>query len=409
MNSSSQRIIAELQHRGVQVICPESVYIDPAIDPERISRDGVVIHPGTRLMGADTLIGLGCVIGEEAPVTLEDCALGKRVHFKGGYARKSAFLDDVSIGSGAQIREGCILEEQSSIATSSGLKQTVLMPYVTVGSLVNFCDAMMAGGTSRHDHSEVGSGVIHFNFTPAGSKATASLFGDVPRGVFLREKRIFLGGLVGVVGPRTVGYGSVIGAGSVLRDDVADDEFVLAQLPQYVHRHATPPDRVKAAKLADTVAKTIDYMAQLRALKLWYTSVRWAYCGRFRLGALLNQAVQEILDTAVVERGNRLKAYAGAITTDYAGGKQFIAKVDDLIDAATVVDLPVDQAVISTIDEPALRRSSAYLDTMAQLPDGVVAEGQAWLREVVDTVGRAAASTVPALHLGRWHGDASPS
>jgi len=402
VNSSSERIITELQHRGVQIICPESVYIDPAIDPERISRDGVVLHPGTRLHGADTLIGPGCVVGEESPATLDDCALGKRVHFKGGYGRHSALLDDTSISTGAQVREGCIMEEQSSAATSVGLKQTVLMPYVTVGSVVNFCDALMAGGTKRHDHSEVGSGVIHFNFTPAGTKATASLFGDVPRGVFLRERRIFIGGLVGMIGPLKVGFGSVVGAGSVLRDDVADDEFVLNTPAQDVHRPVTPPGQVKPFKLVDTVAKNIDYIAQLRALKLWYASVRMAYCGRSRLGGLLNQTVQNLLDESIIERGNRLKGYADAITANFTGGRQFIAKVDDLIEAARTVDLPVDQSVVAAINEPALQRSTAYLDAMSALPVHVVAAGQAWLQNVVDTVGRAAASTIPAVDLRRW-------
>ena len=228
MEKASKQVLRELLHRGVTVVSPKSVYLDPAIDPERISRENVVLYPGVRLIGADTLIGPGCVIGEEAPVTLSNCALGKRVRFRGGYATRAAFLDDVVVGSGAQIREGCLLEEESSVAHCVGLKQTVLMPYATVGSLVNFCDGLLAGGTSRRDHSEVGSGFVHFNFTPDGTKATASLFGDVPRGVFLREKRIFLGGQVGVVGPRRVGYGSVVGAGSVLRDDVGEGEGCFA-------------------------------------------------------------------------------------------------------------------------------------------------------------------------------------
>lgn len=394
--------MTELQHRGVQIIRPESVYVDPAIDPERISRDGVVLHPGTRLRGANTLIGPGCVIGEESPATLDSCALGKRVRFKGGYAHKSALLDDVSVSTGAQFREGCILEEQASAATSVGLKQTVLMPYVTVGSVVNFCDALMAGGTKRHDHSEVGSGVIHFNFTPSGTKATASLFGDVPRGVFLRERRIFIGGLVGMIGPLKVGYGSVIGAGSVLRDDVADDEFVLNTPAQNVHRPVAQTHNVKPVKLADTVAKTIDYIAQLRALKLWYSSVRMAYCGRFRLGGLLNQTVQHLLDESIVERGARLKGYADAIAPDFAEGRHFVASVNDLIEAASAVELPVDETVVASINEPSLRRSATYLDTMAGLPDDLVSAGQTWLQTVVDTVGRAAASTVSELNLGRW-------
>lgn len=51
----------------------------------------------------------------------------------------------------------------------------------------------MAGGTSRKDHSEVGSSYIHFNYTPDGDKTTPSLICDVPRGVMLNQPPIFLG------------------------------------------------------------------------------------------------------------------------------------------------------------------------------------------------------------------------
>lgn len=399
MTSSSQRLIEALQHRGVEILCPESVYIDPAIDPERISRENVVLHPGTRLRGANTLIGPGCVIGQEAPATLDDCALGKRVQFKGGYATKSAFLDDVQIGSGAQIREDCLIEEQASAAHTVGLKQTILMPYATVGSLVNFCDAMLGGGTGPSDHSEIGSGFIHFNFTPAGTKATASLFGDVPRGVFLREPRIFLGGQVGVVGPRKVGYGALVGAGSLLRDDLPDGQFAIALPEHEVRRPVSPAGRVKPVKVAEVAAKTIDYIAQLRTLRLWYKAVRSAYCGRFRLGALLNESVRQLLDDAVAERGKRLVQYANTIDVTDAGSRQFVAKVDDLIEAATKVELPVDKAVVEAIILPANHRAAAYLETMAILDDQTVAAGQTWLQNAVDTVKQAAFGTVPALDL----------
>ena len=121
------------------------------------------------------------------------------------------------------MREGTLLEERASTAHCVGLKQTILLSFATLGSLINFCDVLMAGGTSRRDHSEVGSGFIHFNFTPwgqAGDKATASLVGDVVGGVFLDRRRIFLGGAGGMIGPRSVGYGSIAGAGQVLRRDV---------------------------------------------------------------------------------------------------------------------------------------------------------------------------------------------
>ena len=402
MKTSSKQVLKELQHRGVTVINPKTTYLDPAIDPERISRENVVLHPGTRLIGANTLIGPGCVIGEEAPVTLNSCALGKRVHFKGGYATKSAFLDDTVVGSGAQVREGCLMEEESSLAHCVGLKQTVLMPYATVGSLVNFCDGLLAGGTSRRDHSEVGSGFIHFNFTPAGTKATASLFGDVPRGVFLHENRIFLGGQVGVVGPRRVGFGAVVGAGSVLRDDVEDDEFVVTGPAPDVRRPVRSAERVGAAKLARVVGQTVDYIGQLRALRLWYTQVRWAFCGRFRLGGLLNVECQAVIDTQVAERAKRLREYAGVIEPIDDAGRQLVAQIDALLQAATTVTLPVDHDVVKTIGDYSLRRSATYLETLASLDADTLEAGQHWLQSVVDTVGRAAAQTVPDLRFGRW-------
>ena len=402
MSKSCKAVLKELQHRGVTVINPKTIYLDPKIDPERISRENVVLYPGTRLIGASTLIGPGCVIGEEGPVTLNDCALGKRVRFKGGYATKSAFLDDVAVGSGAQIREGCLMEEESSAAHCVGLKQTVLMPYATVGSLVNFCDGLLAGGTNRRDHSEVGSGFVHFNFTPAGTKATASLFGDVPRGVFLHEKRIFLGGQVGVVGPRRVGYGAVVGAGSVLRDDVGEDEFIVTGPPSDIHRTVRPAEQVGVAKLGRVVGQTIDYIGQLRTLRLWYTTVRSAFCGRFRLGGLLNQVCQRVLDDAVAERAKRLREYTTVVEPIDDAGRQLVAHIDQLLQAATSVELPVDDDVVKAVTDPALQRSALYLQVMAALDDDTLAAGQDWLQAAVDTVGRAAAATVPDLPFGRW-------
>ena len=117
------------------------------------------------------------------------------------------------------MREGTILEEEASIAHTVGLKQTILFPFVTLGSLINFCDCLMAGGTDRKNHSEVGSSYIHFNFTPNQDKATPSLIGDVPRGVMLNQRPIFLGGQGGMVGPVRLDYGITVAAGTILRKD----------------------------------------------------------------------------------------------------------------------------------------------------------------------------------------------
>ena len=397
---TEDRIMAELVHRGVTIHCPQSVYIAPDVDPSRISRDSVVLHPGTQIRGADTLIGPGCVLGEEGPVTLDNAALGKRVHVKGGFVARSALLDDVTIGLGAQVREGCVMEEQTTLGHNVGIKQTILMPYVTLGSQINFCDAMMGGGTSRRDHSEVGSGFVHFNFTPIGTKATASMFGDVPRGVFLRQKRIFLGGMVGAVGPLKVGYGSVVGAGSMLRSDIGDDEFVLSSAHDEVRRAVTPSGQMKPAKVAAIIDHNLNYLAQLRTLLMWYTSVRWVFCGRFRLGGLLNQQVQGILVSTAEERVKRLRDLA--IVIDDAENRRpsklpLRERVDAAIEALMQAELPLDEGVIEDITEPSLKRDAGYLDTMAGLDDAVVAAGQAWLQSAVDACMTAASQALGDL------------
>ncbi|MCK7504346.1 MAG: hypothetical protein MZV70_09845 [Desulfobacterales bacterium] len=120
--------------------------------------------------------------------------------------------------------------------TRVGLKQTILFPFVTLGSLINFCDCLMAGGTSRSNHSEVGSSYIHFNFTPDADKTTPSLIGDVPRGVMLNQPPIFLGGQGGMVGPLRMGYGNVVAAGSILRQDYPQNNQLIFDMP-HVPRH----------------------------------------------------------------------------------------------------------------------------------------------------------------------------
>ncbi|MDD4102668.1 MAG: hypothetical protein PHU80_08570, partial [Kiritimatiellae bacterium] len=214
-------ILQKLQARGILFLDPETVYVAPNLNPERIA-PGVTIHPGCRLSGSSLSIGPGSVLGRESPATVIDCQLGSNVELAGGFFERSTFLDGFKAGSGAHVRPGCLFEEESSVAHCAGVKQTVFMPWATAGSLINLCDCLLAGGTGRKNHSEVGSSYIHFNFTPHQDKATASLIGDVPRGVMLNQPPIFLGGQGGLVGPCVIEYGTVIPAGQIWRGDVRE-------------------------------------------------------------------------------------------------------------------------------------------------------------------------------------------
>ncbi|MBC8067917.1 MAG: hypothetical protein IAG13_06240 [Deltaproteobacteria bacterium] len=187
-----------------------------------------------------------------------------------------------------------------------GLKHTILLAHVTLGSLINFCDVLMAGGSSRKDHSEVGSGFIHFNFTPwgrSGDKATASLVGDVIDGVMMRAPRIFLGGAGGMVGPRRVGYGAVAAAGQVLRRDVPNAKMVLQPPPAIAsnvklgHLDASEPRG----------ARNLEYIAQLVALRAWYSGVRLTRASSEQRPVLL--AACETLGEAIAERVTRVRSF----------------------------------------------------------------------------------------------------
>jgi hypothetical protein len=261
-----------LSQAGVVIVDPRQTWVGPEILPERISR-GAVLHPGTRLGGAATWLGPGAEVGTEGPATVVDSAFDERASIASGYVSGAVLLRGASLGGSAHVRAGTLLEEEASTAHAVGLKQTILLSYVTLGSLINFCDCLMAGGSSRKDHSEVGSGYIHFNFTPwgeRGDKATPSIIGDVPRGVFLRESRIFLGGSGGLIGPANVGYGSVAGAGQVLRRDLPERRLLLSP-PREIDRELLPLYR---DKIEPRAGKNIEYVAELFALREWYRKVR---------------------------------------------------------------------------------------------------------------------------------------
>ena len=175
--ADSDVIVRTLIDRGVTIVDPRQTYVAPDVDLGRVC-SGATLHPGTRLRGARTFIGAGAEVGAEGPATVVDGVLGPKARIDAGYLEGAVLLDGARVGWGAHVRPGTLLEEQASTAHCVGLKHTILLSFVTVGSVVNLCDLLMAGGTSRNDHSEVGSGFIHFNFTPwgvSGDKATASI------------------------------------------------------------------------------------------------------------------------------------------------------------------------------------------------------------------------------------------
>ncbi|MFA7174282.1 MAG: UDP-N-acetylglucosamine pyrophosphorylase [Kiritimatiellia bacterium] len=261
-----------LANKGVKLITPETITIDSDVKPESFA-PGTVIHPGCRLRGERLSIGQECVIGAEAPATLDNCQLGERVRLAGGYFEKSTFLNDFKAGSSTHVRPGCLFEEGSSIAHCVGVKQTLFLPWVTAGSQINLCDCLVAGGISRTNHSEIGSSYVHFNFTPYQDKATPSMIGDIPRGVLLNQPSIFLGGQGGMVGPSSIAFGTVIPAGQIWRGDhCKPNQIVLRKSVNY--NVSLPFDAERYKGIGRVISSNLRYIGNLVALDQWYRVVR---------------------------------------------------------------------------------------------------------------------------------------
>ena len=403
------------------------VFIDPSVPSGSIAPDAV-IHPFCRITGAQTSVGPGCVLGAEAPLTLDNCQLGAGVKLAGGYCSGAVFLDGSSMGSCAHVRPGTILEESASAAHAVGLKQTVLFPYVILGSLINFCDCLMAGGTSRKNHSEVGSSYIHFNYTPHRDKATPSLIGDVPAGVFLDQPPVFLGGQGGLVGPARVAFGAVIPAGIVQRKDVW--EAGLVGYPEQTGAGSAPANKSagrdslsRRSNRSDTAARScpaiatpftpgayrsIDriirnnlvYIGNILALSTWYRNVRALFMAGDKFQTACRTGALRQLDCILRERIKRLEEVAGkmpeSIALNTKAGqaaqpyllrqKEFMTRWPGMKErlqglAKFEGDAGHMDAVLAAISKV---KGQAYLEAIPELAPGVKANARAWLKSIVD-------------------------
>ena len=411
MATQNQDKIQFLINQGVRILDPEGVDIGEDVDPDRISGERVAIYPGCRIYGNDTLIMAGAILGFEGPATIVNCQIGPGVELRGGFFRQSVFLEKVVLGSSAQIREGCILEEESSGAHSVGLKQTILFPFVTLGSLINFCDCLISGGTSRKDHSEVGSSYIHFNYTLNQDKATPSLIGDVPRGVMLNQPPIFLGGQGGLVGPAQVGFGTVTAAGTILRRDCPGGGKLIIDTPGKKKEIPFHPGLYREVKRK--TIKNIVYIASLFALRRWYLDVRSLF-----LPEELSRGAREKIDLALEERLKRLKTFAGnlpessRIHREMTGEKaslKLLLRKKELFEKREEVDSTLRgardkegdragrDAFLETVSRVKKEVGGDYLAAIRSLDPEDSARGTAWLQGIVDGITRNVLDLLPSF------------
>ena len=394
--------IKTLIDKGVRIPCPETVELSDDVDLDRISKHDVTIHAGSRISGSKTLIMSGVEIASESPVRIHNCQIGCNSRLLGGAFYNSCFLKGVVLGAGAHVRDGCLLEEYSRTAHTVGLKQTILFPFVTLGSLINFCDCLMAGGTDERNHSEVGSSYIHFNYTPNQDKATASLIGDVPKGVMLNQRPIFLGGQGGIAGPVSIAYGTVVAAGTILRKDIRKEDHIVFDYPNISMKMPFSPGLYRNTNRI--IKMNVNYISNLIALRRWYRDVRSAFAAGDPEEKELIRGGTEKIEMGIDERIKRMKEVANRMPSSISiykksGGtsshtinqqKRFFEKYPAMEDAIREgIHLKGNPSLrIPFLDriKQLAEKKTDYLTAIKNLDDEESRLGTTWLQELTDEI-----------------------
>jgi len=411
MVNSKNSLVTSLIEKGVKIPNLSSVEIGEGVDINLISSEDVTIHSGCKIFGKKTLIMPGVKLGRRSPVTIKNCQLGRNVELKGGYFEESTFLDAANMGDGAEVREGCLLEEEANGAHTVGLKQTILLPFVTLGSIINFCDILMAGGTSRTNHSEVGSSYIHFNYTSNQDKATASLIGDIPHGVMLNQPPIFLGGQGGIVGPSQIGYSTVIAAGVVYRGDCPQGhKLLLGKEPQKDDMNFYPGLYWSVKR---RVINSIEYIANIIALRQWYLTVRSKFYQGNDMEKLLYEGAVEKLMIILNERIKRFKALANKMEKSIElyqsvkgsqASEELINQKKELLDNIQKIEESFNECRSYSGDETkrdkflqCIDTSKDYLSAIQSLNEQDSKVGTDWLLSIVEKTRNTILSYLPSF------------
>jgi len=230
-----ERVRALLERNDVEIPNPESVTIGADVRLDAIE-EGVRIGPATTITGEETMIGSGTRIDGSA--VIRNCMIGRNCTLQSGEYLDSVLLDGCGTVGWARIRGSCAWEEGTQSAHNVDTKTTVLGYKTTLGSLINFCNVLMLGGTSPRLEvgAEVGSGTINFNFLPFGPPVGALIKPSTVIGSmespFLScsgapVQYDFIGGHSSIIAPVVIGLNSMVAAKTRVAPGIYGDNILI--------------------------------------------------------------------------------------------------------------------------------------------------------------------------------------
>ena len=201
------RILEKHMLNGVTIIDPDTVYISPDVE---IGRD-TIIQPFTFILGK-TRIGEDCEIGPFT--TIRDCIIHNNVKVIRSECLKAEIKDNVSIGPYSRLREGTILETK-----------------VKIGNFVEVKKSHIMEGTKAQHLSYLGDATIEKNVNIGAGTITCNYDGIKKNPTYIGENA-FIGSNSSLVAPVKIGKNTIVGAGSVITEDVPDWALALGRAKQ---------------------------------------------------------------------------------------------------------------------------------------------------------------------------------
>ena len=194
---------AELR-RNVTFIDPSTVYLPEDMAVICIG-DDAIIYPNVNFAGY-VRIGESCIIGANS--TLINVMTGKNCTIE------SSKISDTMIGSNVSIGPFSLIE-QSHIADESVLGFTTQVKRSSIGKNTMAIHHCYIGDADVRNNVNIAAGVITGNYGGMSKKKT------------IIHDGAFIGTNVNLIAPVTIGRESYVGAGAIIRKDVAPHSIVV--------------------------------------------------------------------------------------------------------------------------------------------------------------------------------------
>lgn len=203
------RIRKDWMARGVTIVNPSSVFIDPDVE---LSKD-VIIHPFSIIKGK-TKIEENAEIGPST--TLLDCYCAKGCKIEHSVARNAVIGEDCIVGPFAYLRPGAVLGKAVKVGDFVEIKNS------TIGDSSKVPHLSYVGDSVIGREVNIGAGTITCNYDGKNKYQT------------IIQDNAFIGSNTNLVAPVNIGKKTVIGAGSTITRDVPDNSLSVERAQQKI-------------------------------------------------------------------------------------------------------------------------------------------------------------------------------